>query len=745
MSRLRRAAPDALAVVLLIALWLLFFWRLFTPVIGDQASLRLGDFSGQFVTFGGYQAGRMCAGEWPLWNPFNNAGFPFAADTQAAVFYPPRWITIAASCAGGWSYHALELEMTAHVLFASLAMYALIRRLTLRSSVTLPAAALGALVFAYGGFMSGYPPLQLALLEAGVWLPLGILAVTEATRGSAPAWRWLGVAAMALALSWLAGHPQTSYFLSLLLALVLLYRAVLQRWRWPRVLLALLLLAALTGALAAVLLLPGIEYLRLTARTELGFDAKGNGFPFQDVLQLIFPGVLSLFSPLYVGFLALALAGVALWRRVPGAWFWGIVALAALVWSLGANSPLYALLYNTLPGLRFFRGQERAAFVWAGALAVLAGYGLTALPAMNHTLAVRGLRRVLWALAAFTFIAIGFIFAGWLGAPEAYAQALPAVVFGGIMVAMTALLLPWLAQRPRKTWVFALLPGLVAFELFVVSMDNGTTYVPIPPGQQVAMSAAGNPLLAPLLADESVFRVDGERGLTDNYGSLWGLQDIRGISPLFLASVRGLLDSDLPAARLWEIMAVKYVLSDWTELLTPAEVIASGADRYGPVNAHLLENPRPFALLMQDVRIVAEPAEALALLADPALNLRETVILDQNPRLAGTPGAGSAEVRRFEPERVEIAVRANAPALLSVALVDYPGWHAEIDGVPAEILRAYTAFSAVVVPAGEHTVVFTFAPVIVTAGTIISVSAWLGVLLWTAVAFVNQWRRNERR
>lgn len=741
MSRLRAALPDSLALVLLLALWLLFFWRLFTPAAADQSSLRLGDFSGQFVAFGGYQAERMCAGEWPLWNPYNNAGFPFAADTQAAVFYPPRWITIAATCAGGWSYHALELEMTAHVLAASWAMYALIRRLTLGTSLTIPAALLGALVFAYGGFLSGYPPLQLALLEAAVWLPLGLLAITEATRGPRPAWRWLGAASMALALSWLAGHPQTSYFLSLLLAAYLIYRALAQRWRWRHAVIVLLLLAALTGLLAAVLLIPGIEYLNRTARTELGFDAKGNGFPFQDVLQLIFPGLLSLFSPLYVGFLALALAGVALWRRVPGAWFWGAAGLAALVWSLGANSPLYALLYNTLPGLRFFRGQERAAFVWAGALAILASMGLAALPALNHTLAARSLRRALWICTALVLAVVAFVFAGWLGAPEAYAQALPAVVFGGVMAVTAALLLPWLAQRPRRWWAFALVPALAAFELFVVSMDASSTYTPLPPAEQIAMAATGNPLFAPLLADDSVFRVDGQRGLTDNYGSLWGIQDIHGISPLFLASVRDLLTGDLPNARLWEILAVKYVLSDWDELPVPAEVVAEGADRYGPVNAHLLDDPRPFALLMEDIRIVDVAEETLAALADPALNLRTTVVLERDPQLAGKPGAGSADVRRFEPEQVEIAVNADAAALLSVALVDYPGWRAAIDGEPAVILRAYTAFSAIVVPAGEHTVIFTFVPPSVIAGAIISSIAWLGALGLTAVLFIIHWRR----
>ncbi|HYO89486.1 MAG TPA: YfhO family protein, partial [Candidatus Limnocylindrales bacterium] len=405
----------------------------------------------------------------------------------------------------------------------------------------------------------------------------------------------------------------------------------------------------------------------------------------------------------------------------------------------------YALLYNTLPGLRFFRGQERAAFMWAGALALLAGLGLSALPLLTHTLAVRSLRRALWAAAAIALIALAFVFAGWLGAPEAYAQALPAVAYGAAMVVTAALLLPWLAQRPRKWWAFALVPALAAFELFVVSMDASTTYDPVPPAGQLAMSAEDNRLLAPLLADESIFRVDGQRGLTDNYGSLWRLQDIHGISPLFLASVRDLIDGDLPVPRLWEVTAVKVVLSDWAELPAPAEITAVGADRYGPVNAHELTDPRPFALLMPNYRVAASVDEAHALLADPAINLRDTLILEQEPRLTDTPGAGSVEVLRFAPEYVELSVSVDAPALLSVALVDYPGWAATINGEPAEILRAYTAFSAVVVPAGDHTVAFTFQPQSVLIGATVSLVTWIAVLLLTTAAFILHGRRHGQR
>src|SRR5688572_8870637 len=211
--RERFFSPDAAAILLLVMLWLIFFWRLFTPVAADQASFRQGDFSGQFVAFSAYQYDRMTQGEIPLWNPYNNAGLPFIADTQAAVFYPPRLLTIGlASLSGGWSYNALQMEAVFHVLLYSLLMYAFVRRLTLENSGSVFGAFVAAVVAAYSGFISGYPPLQLALLEASIWLPLAALGILEATRHERIKWAWLLLAGFALGLSWMAGHPQTSWF-----------------------------------------------------------------------------------------------------------------------------------------------------------------------------------------------------------------------------------------------------------------------------------------------------------------------------------------------------------------------------------------------------------------------------------------------------------------------------------------------------------------------------------------------------
>ncbi|MBN2471817.1 MAG: hypothetical protein JXN59_13935, partial [Anaerolineae bacterium] len=470
----RRA--DGLACLILLILWAGFFWRFITPTAADQVSLAEGDFSAQFVTFGAYQAARLWEGEIPLWNPYNNGGLPFLADTQAAVFYPPRLVTVTLTgIARQWTYHALELEMMAHVLLTSLLGYAFLRRLTRGEQGSVPGALAGALTWAYGGFMTGYPPLQLALLEAVTWGPLLLLAVHEATAGERLDWRWLVVGGVALGLSALAGHPQSVWFLGLLVVAFLGYRVWRSGWRWLAFVGGAGTIGLLAIGLALVQLLPAAEYLQHTTRIGFGFEAKQNGFPVQDIIQLVFPRVLSVWSPLYVGIGGLVLAGVAIGRRARDWAFWSGAALAGLLFSFGGNAALYGLLYNVLPGATLFRGQERGAIVIALALSVLVGLGMTRLIAAGADTARdlrRHLRRWLAGLIVLAWFVTLVAFVLWLGpAAEFYSDKLPALAFSGLMaLLMTAALLA-LLRAPQSRWRQAAVMVLIVFDLFTVGSD----------------------------------------------------------------------------------------------------------------------------------------------------------------------------------------------------------------------------------------------------------------------------------
>jgi hypothetical protein len=745
---------DALAIVLLVALWLLFFWRLFTPVQADQASLKLGDFSGQFVTFAGYQYSRFSQGEIPLWDPYNNGGLPFIADTQAAVFYPPRLLTITlSSLSGGWTYHALELEMTFHVLAYTLMMYLFLRRVT--GSVF--GALVGALVAGYGGYLSGYPPLQLALLEAGIWLPLALLGLTNATASDRIRPIWLVLTGLALGCSWMAGHPQTSFFLTYLLLAYYAYRV----WVMPKVdsvgaqraaplrsnkLVMYAAGAALFGlvalGLAAVQLLPGVEYLRHTTRAGFGYDDKSNGFPLQDVVQFVIPGVISQWSPLWIGISGLALAAVAFWRRLPQTRFWGLVALVALLWSFGGNSVVYPLLYSILPGLFFFRGQERAAYGVVNALALLAGIGTAWLMRWDAERdLVAGLRLRMALNRAFwvALIACGLVFLLMIGNGDNYGQVSSKFALALLVTLALSLIVSMALGRERRAlW---LLVPLVAFELFTVNMDSPFVYDHVPPTEQISMSPP--PIIAQTRATPTdPFGVDGAHGLTDNYGSLYGVMDIHGISPLFLDGMHNLIETDIPDAAKWTVLGVRYVYSDWQELPVPARIVDTGEDRYGAFNLYRLDNPRPFASILYRAVAVASDADAYSLLRDPGFDFYRIVSLDRNTGIndPSAPVMTPASIIGFAPEKITVSAPAAADGILVLALPLYPGWYATVDGQPAEIMRAYGGISAVQLAQGEHLVELVYNPLSYRVGASLSLFTWLGVGILGIVLLVRSRR-----
>lgn len=745
MNRIKRTfTPDVIAVLILVGLWLLFFWRLFTPIEADQASIKKGDFSGQFVAFAAYQYNRFAAGQVPLWDPYNNGGLPFIGDTQAAVFYPPRLATIALSkLAGGFSYHALEMEMTAHVLACSLMMYAFVRRLTKGQKGSVFGGFIAAVIASYGGFLQSYPPLQLALLEAVIWLPLAALGILEATRNERVQWAWFGLTGLALGLSWMAGHPQSSFFMTYLLVAYCAYRVYEKRWSWRVFVVGTAAFGIIAGGLAAVQLLPGLEYLAHTARAGMGFDEKGNGFQFQDIVQTVLPNIVTVWSPLYVGITGLVLALIAAWRKLPGSLFWGIVALVGLGLSLGANSPIFALLFNIVPGMRFFRGQERAAYLVSFSLAILAGMGaahLLSWDKLQDFKLTRRIQQVLLGLVIVIAMVFGLLLIAWLGNADSYGKYIGLAAFSLVSAVLVFALIPWLLGNPEQSLRYVLVGSLLVFELFTVSMDSPSNYDSVPPDEQLSFSPP--PLVATALADNDIpFRVDGYRALHDNYGSLYGLADMRGISPLFLSSSLNLIEPDLINPRAWELFAVRYVYTDWNEMPVASEIIADGTDRYGTLNLHKLTDPRPFALLMYSAQIAGSDAEAREMLADPNFIPRRTIILDRDAGImldGEIPEDATAIVTDFQPEAFGIQVNTSKDAVLSVSNPDYPGWYATVDGQDTPILRAYGALAAVVIPAGEHRVQFIYNPLSYRAGAIISLLMWSGIGIAGAMLFIGK-------
>ena len=119
-------------------------------------------------------------------------------------------------------------------------------------------------------------------------------------------------------------------------------------------------------------------------------------------------------------------------------------------------------------------------------------------------------------------------------------------------------------------------------------------------------------------------------------------------------------------------------------------------------------------------------------------------ILPPSSDAAGT-SADRVEFIRYEPDRIEVRTESSRPALLCFAEVFYPGWTAQLDGHPTELIRVNFLLRGVAVPTpGNHTVTLRFAPRSLTIGMVISAIAFiaaLGLLLAASKSFVFGFKR----
>jgi hypothetical protein len=689
---------------------IVFFWRVLIPGSGERARFVAGDFSHIFYPARYYVAQSLAAGQLPLWNPHVASGYPHFADPQAATFYPFSLIT-AVLTRGALSLSALQLEAVGHYFLAAAFIY-LFARYLLQD----PGAA-------FGGYLTGYPALQLSELEAGVWLPLALLLATLAVdRRSA---RWAALTGAPLALVFLAGRPQS--YLSIIPLTVgwLLYRGRRAGRSWRELLVYLGLTLLFTLGLAAVQMAPTLELSRLSTRADFSWaSAAEGGFDLWELGGIVAPRLAGSF-PLYAGLVTLLLVGVAVAGPVEaGQWlFWLVAALIALFVSLGKHTALFDVIYLVQrvvsPG--YLRNLERLALAFSFSMAMLAAYGVKALT----TETARAIRRPVLVALALLGLAVAVAYGGRAlavaGSSElaAYNRLLDNLLFIGLLLGATYLGLAFLAHRPRGCQ--AILAGLVALDLLTV--NAGRLYDPW----------SGNPLsdldiVAPLREVPGIFRVQSDGLGFPDYGNFLGLENVNSAAPLQVSYYQRFL-REVDELRRLALLNV-HVLATKREISHQAFQLLYERDGVR-VYAFFGQNPR--AYLAPTVLVAGNDDEAASALRRPDFAPGTmAVVLGQPPPVSDSAldAEEQVEVEQRQPTRTLLRVRSQAARLLVYGDVFYPGWHALVDGVPTPIYRANLALRAVVVPPGEHVVTFIYRPLSLYIGAGTTALAVLVLLVW---------------
>ncbi|HSJ49658.1 MAG TPA: hypothetical protein VLA90_00020 [Actinomycetota bacterium] len=721
-------------------------------------------------------------GRVPLWNPFEMAGTPFAADTQSG------WLSLA-TMASSWAFGcggALRVMIVVYPILAGLGLWWFLRR-----------EALGQIAATAGGVSLA---MAVAASSIAISMPFsGTLAGTPfALVGasgffSASGWRrlpWLALSALAWGQVATAHLSHGLVICTALVAAYVIARAVAaarggtlrsrEAGAFAAGFLAFLPLANLAILIPRFALLQrsslraGYGALEGTVAGLAGIEAR----PIPDHgIWSAWPLALASTPGAYLGAAILLCVAFALRER----------DRRPTVVALGAVGILcYLLTLTALVGAGWFRGAVQAlpfgdvylhnpgrlryaAFVVVPALGAI---GIQSL--LDRPPAFR--RAVRWLA-----VGLGIFFAFPL---VAGARPQRLLVFAAGAAAVVGVV--WLLSRGWR-WAPAALAVVLVAELLVgalwsSSYRGGTVYLGLESGNRPALLHGPlrwpgidlNPYLEPgVIARELARRDDGRYlawippaayfnkgylfsqqepdwpALLLGRAILFDLEDALGYSPIqvprYWSYIRATNELPVfynasviqePSVQDVRLLRIRYLIVHEGQTKFPpgihGEVVASEAG-YRLLE---LDAAQPRVSVVPEWRVVNDGALALEAALRPDFDPALVAVVEGDPGLAPQPGttAGSATYRELRPEEVVIDVDAPGPSIVVIRNTWERGWSATVAGRPARLLRANSFLQAVPVPEGAHEIRLVYREPAIGRGLIASAVVWAGVAIVLGLA-----------
>ena len=725
------------------------------------------------------------AGRMPLWNPYLFGGVPTIEAGSGDILYPAAILHFLLPLPS-----ALAWKLIVHVYLGGVFMYLAARAFGASRLVALFAGSAyllsASLVSLVWGGQDGKMYVT-ALFPAALWL-----LVTALDRRSWLRFLWLGVVAGLMVLA----HPQLAYYAYIALAAYALAALWSRRHEGGAVLangLAGGMLAVVTAfGVAAVALLPMYRYLREDSPRA----GPGRGFEYSATWSLHAEEALSLFVPDFAGtdvqsdtywgknpfkhnseyggalVLVLGIAALAGLKGDRRRWGLGAIAAVALLYALGAGTPVFGWLYSVVPGLKNFRAPSLATYLAIASLTLLAALQLERVLSTGDA---RARRAMAIGLATGTVAALliavlmlaggrGF-YAAWIstfGQAEgldrsgAFADNVPRAAAGALIVALmcgAALvsMVLWNRGVLNAAHVVLILTALTAIDLLrvdaryiqVVRYDD---FFPPDPGIEA--------LKARLVPGERVLTVGGV--YPDGFLAAYGVPEVFGYhgnqlrwyNALTRYDVRQSARTTAELEQYWlsflhsaalRALAARYVLLPGKVELPGFRLL--GADQR--VAVYVNDAALPGVSVVPDVQVEPDSAQRIATLWSPTFDPAKTTLVEEPvPAVGQAGGTGTAAIEGNGDDTLAVRVRSTGPALLQVSRTYHRSWEAEIDGVSVPVIRANHALMAVpLARGGEHLVLMRYRPAIVRMSTMISLVTWAAVILITIFATALHLRR----
>ncbi len=680
----------------------------------------------QFYFWEQFTRAELAQWQLPVWNPFFFSGYPFLANPQMMVFYPPAWFLRLFPLD-----YSFGLGMMLHIGWTGLGMYTLIRN----QNMTRAAAFTSAITFMLSGVViTRIKGGHLEWLYTIAWLPWVIWAWSRVLdhQGFACLKGLVHsmIAGIVTAMMFLAGAARVAGVAEAMIIVLGVWWLVSLggfgareiRGAITAAIQIIIGLIVMIGA-AAPQLLPSLEFAALSSRfnglpleCSTDLSVKLSDFVFFVLARSPFDQFFEWERNGYVGAAAITLAMIGLTNPNRLKWLWIGWGVVGVLLSVGTLSPVYPLARDLIPGLAVIRQPFTFIVMITFALAGLAGLGIERVidsPKRWHV----WLAGVLSLFAVLSDVMLYHLrphpydpsFYGWMSWLASFSSS------RYLLTVVSLWMLNKLSHsRVRATVLLAVIyVDLWFFSYIAISILPGPYQLaPVP---NVFPFEARIFTLPYSMSDRSMAA---------------RVANAQGYAPVVLKSYNDFVSGDRPPSRCPDFEHAEIDAGDkqLLKLLSVSMFDINGV-------AQELKDYYPRVAWVGEAVNARTNGEAIRLARAADFDLTKKVIVEGDVNPSVSRGTGSIRITQYGTESLNVIVDSTSEGWFYINDVWYPGWKAWVNGEEAQVYRANGTFRAVRVPSGQSTVFMQYESTYLNLGIWITVITWamiigVGVLMW---------------
>ncbi len=788
MTRTRRIA-ETWAGPILIASCVLFALR------GFVFQARLSDAHPDLLTFWlprwTFLGRALASGHLPLWNPYEMAGYRFAADPQSGWLYVPP-MALFSTLGPGAAFRAF---IVANPLIAGLGLYAFLRI----EGLSRAAATCGGLSIA---MIMAASTIAVSLPFAGALAWTTVLLVGAAGYRRASRWSrrllWMGLGGLAWSQIACAHMSHGLVVGTTLVTAYLLVGAVVDvRERNVSTVRAagrgLLFLGFLPLA-ALPVLIPRLAFIASSSLAggyqTLGETGRASGVDLEPIatngVWSAWPVAFGVAPGAYAGAVMLLAVPLALRARRRRALVWvfggALVLTYVLMLDIVVTAPWFRWLMLKVPfGDVYLHNPGRLRYLAVVALPVLGAVGIQGLRddmlPMRTVLKWLAAGTALWLVLPlvagghpFPFLLLA-VAVPCAGAGLAYVATRrtgsAALVVVGVLTAELLAGAVWSSLWPGDTVTTGLeagiSPNLSAQPLRYPDIPQdrflvGPSFVGTLRGANERFMTWAPPAAA--YQKGYLFMQDAKdrAALAMSRGSLFSIHDALGYNPVQLPRYWRYVRAVDPLPMYYNAAVVNRPTPSTVHLMGVRWLtVPDGVPPPLPVRRfqqgpgyrlYELANWEPRVSVTDAWRVVKDSDAALQTVGSPGFDPAAEAVLEADPgvprSLMGPVEAGTGSYAESDPEHVRVGVDAVDPSIVVIRTSYDPGWHATVDGRPAPVLAADGWLQGVAVGAGHHEIRLTYDDPDVVRGLLAGAVVWVGLLVAWGAALARERGRGRR-